>query len=303
MTNRQPSWNMLEAIVLLEAFISTKDGLLSRTDAISRASSDLRKMALNQGTNIDQTFRNESGISFQMHSMESAFFGKTMFKPATKLFTEATRIYHEDQNEYQKLLKEARMMIDGKKTIIDDYMQYLAKKVSPSQLSEFYDCYSEIEAFCMKTKVLQKPLFETIDFEIIKKVQRTIEQNKIFRITHKRQFNKILAACRHYYLYIKEGQFPQPETEAERIESITPTTSVVPTHTEVVVAGDTVEQLTRTEQDERLSQKYPIIYKRVHYVLKASDCALSIGILGEKISRIARPAVLEEILDNVSWAK
>ena len=92
MTNRQPSWNMLEAIVLLEAFISTKDGLLSRTDAISRASSDLRKMALNQGTNIDQTFRNESGISFQMHSMESAFFGKTMFKPATKLFTEAARI-------------------------------------------------------------------------------------------------------------------------------------------------------------------------------------------------------------------
>ena len=236
MTNRQPSWNMLEAIVLLEAFISTKDGLLSRTDAISRASSDLRKMALNQGTNIDQTFRNESGISFQMHSMESAFFGKTMFKPATKLFTEAARIYHEDQNEYQKLLKEARMMIDGKKTIIDDYMQYLAKKVSPSQLSEFYDCYSEIEAFCMKTKVLQKPLFETTDFEIIKKVQRTIEQNKIFRITHKRQFNKILAACRHYYLYIKEGQFPQPETEAERIERITPTTSVAPTHTEVVVA-------------------------------------------------------------------
>ena len=51
MTNRQPSWNMLEAIVLLEAFISTKDGLLSRTDAISRASSDLRKMALNQGSN------------------------------------------------------------------------------------------------------------------------------------------------------------------------------------------------------------------------------------------------------------
>lgn len=77
MTNRQPFWNMLEAIVLLEAFIATKDGLLSRTDAISRASSDLRKMALNQGAIIDQTFRNESGISFQMHSMESAFYGKT----------------------------------------------------------------------------------------------------------------------------------------------------------------------------------------------------------------------------------
>ena len=58
MTNRQPSWNMLEAIVLLEAFISTKDGLLSRTDAISRASSDLRKMALmkQEKLNLNTTF-------------------------------------------------------------------------------------------------------------------------------------------------------------------------------------------------------------------------------------------------------
>ena len=105
MTNRQPPWNMLEAIVLLEAFIAAKDGLQSRTDSIRKASLDLRKIALNQGAKIDQTFRNESGISFQMHSMESAFYGKTMFKPATKLFTEAARIYHEDQNDYQILLK------------------------------------------------------------------------------------------------------------------------------------------------------------------------------------------------------
>lgn len=305
MTNRQPSWNMLEAIVLMEAFIATKDGLLSRTDAINKVSLDLRKMALNQGVNIDQIFRNESGISFQMHSMESAFYGKTMFKPATKLFAEAARIYHEDQNEYQKLLKEARTMIDSKKTVIDDYMQYLAKKVSPSQLSEFRDYYSEIEAFCMKTKVLQKPLFETTDFEIIKKVQRTIEQNKIFRITHKRQFNKILVACRHYYLYIKEGQFLQPDTGCEKYEFVASTPSAVPAHVEVADAPihDNVERMARTEQDERLLQKYPLVYKRAYSALKVSDCALSIGILGEKISRIARPAVIEEILDNVSWAK
>lgn len=303
MTNRQPSWNMLEAIVLLEAFIAAKDGVLSRTDAIKKASIDLRKMALNQGKSVDQTFRNENGITFQMCSIESAFYGKNMFKPATKLFTEATRIYHEDQKEYQKLLEEARTMIDGKKTIIDDYMQHLAKKVSPSQLSEFYDFYAEIEAFCLKTKVLQKPLFETTDFEIIKKVQRTIEQNKIFRITHKRQFNKILAACRHYYLYIKEGKFPQPETESEKNEFIEAPPSAVPAHIGAADAHDDAEQLTRTEQDKRLLHKYPIVYKRVYSALKVADCALSIRILEDKISRIARPSVLEEILDNVSWAK
>lgn len=122
---------MFEAVILLEAYVATKDGLLSREDAVRNVSSDLRKMALNQGIEFDNTFRNENNISFQMHSMEFAFHGKTMFKPATKLFKEAARIYHEDQNEYQKLLKEARTMIEGKKTIIDDFMQYLAKKMSP----------------------------------------------------------------------------------------------------------------------------------------------------------------------------
>lgn len=303
MTTKQPSWNMFEAVILLEAYVATKDGLLGREDAVRNVSSDLRKMALNQGIEFDNTFRNENGISFQMHSMESAFHGKTMYKPATKLFKEAAKIYHEDQNEYQKLLKEVRTMIEGKKTIIDDFMQHLAKKMSPPQLSELFDCYSEIEAFCLKTKVLHKPLFETTDFETIKKVQRTIEQNKFFRITHKRQFNKILAAYKHYYLYIKNGLYHQPKSEVGNNEVIASASPTMPIHIEMADTNSTVNRLTRTEQDERLLRKYPIIYKQVYATLKASDCALSIGILDEKISHIACPAVLEEILDNVSWGK
>lgn len=151
--------------------------------------------------------------------------------------------------------------------------------------------------------MLHKPLFETTDFETIKKVQRTIEQNKFFRITHKRQFNKILAAYRHYYLYIKNGLYHQPKSEVGNNEVIAAVSPTMPIHIEMADANSTVNRLTRTEQDERLLQKYPIIYKQVYATLKASDCALSIGILGEKISHIARPAVLEEILDNVSWGK
>lgn len=98
-------------------------------------------------------------------------------------------------------------MISNRKIVEDDFMRYLAERVSPAQLSELYRCYSEIETFCLKIKVLQNPLFETTDFETIKKVQRTIEQNKIFRITRRRQINKIVDAGRHYYNYIKEGLY------------------------------------------------------------------------------------------------
>lgn len=39
-------------------------------------------------------------------------------------------------------------MIENQKTVEKNFLQYLAEKVSPAQLSELYPCYSEIEAFC-----------------------------------------------------------------------------------------------------------------------------------------------------------
>ncbi len=194
-------------------------------------------------------------------------------------------------------------MIKGNKTIIDDFTQYLSEKVSPSQLSGLYFCFSEIENFCLKVKVLHKPLFETTDFETIKKVRQTIEQNKIFRVTHKRQYNKILIACRQYYLYIKEGHFPQGEKQFKE-ECKDRSKNIEAASQKNAVGNASVEtQIVRTNQDERLLQKYPIVYKQVYNALINAGCSLSIEIICNKIGRIARSAVLEEILDSVSWAK
>lgn len=309
MTARQPSWDKYEAVILLEGLLASMKGELTRSDAIKSVSRDLRKRALCRGIEIDEQYRNENGISFQMNSMESAYHGHTIFKPATRLFAEVATIYHKSSDEYQKLLKEAKAVIDRKNTVEEDFMNYLADKVSPAQLSELYQCYSEIEAFGLKVKVLKKALFQTTDFEIIKKLQRTIEQNKIFRITHKKQFNKLIAAGRHYYNYIKEGLYPQisdmvVDATKHPIETHRP---VEETTAVVAVTENTADvPLTRSEQDERLLQKYPIIYKRLFNALKnafaESTSGVPIGKMGEKTGHIARPSVIEEILDNVSWA-
>ena len=207
MVERQPSWDKYEAVILLEGLLASMKGELTRSDAIKAVSRDLRAMALHRGMEVDEVYRNANGISFQMKSMESAYLGRTVFKPATKLFADVAGLYHKSRDEYQKLLKEAMKMIGDRKTVEEDFMRYLAERVPPERFSELYRCYSEIETFCLKIKVLQHPLFETTDFETIKKVQRTIEQNKIFRITRKRQINKIVDAGRHYYNYIREGLY------------------------------------------------------------------------------------------------
>ena len=198
-------------------------------------------------------------------------------------------------------------MISDKKNTEDDFMCYLAERVSPAQLSKLYRCYSEIETFCLKIKVLQNPLFETTDFETIKKVQHTIEQNKIFRITRRRQINKIVDAGQHYYNYIKEGLYARiPDGKAvedsSTIEHEISNQSMA--DVETAKAETPVTRYIKTEQDERLLQKYPTIYNQIYNTLKASRESQRVTIreICEAINHTTRPAVVGEILNNVSWA-
>jgi len=241
-----------------------------------------------------------------MKNMESAYLGCTIFKPATKLFADVAGLHHESYDEHQKLLKEARVVISDRKIVEDDFMRYLAERVSPAQLSELYRCYSEIETFCLKIKVLQNPLFETTDFETIKKVQRTIEQNKIFRITRRWQINKIVDAGRHYYNYIKNGLYAHvtggKAIEGSVVEYEMPIESTFDVGTAKVEVP--VTAYTKTEQDERLLQKHPAAYKQIYDALKVSYGSRGVTIreICEAINHTACPAVVEGILDNVSWA-
>lgn len=260
MVERQPSWDKYEAAILLEGLLASIKGELTRSDAIKAVSRDLRAMALHRGMEVDEVYRNKNGISLQMKSMESAYLGHTVFKPATKLFADVAGLYHESYDKYQKLLNEARAMIGNRKTVEDDFMRYLAERMSPAQLSDLYRCYSEIETFCLKIKVLKNPLFETTDFETIKKVQRTIEQNKIFRITRRRQINKIVDAGRHYYNYIKEGLYAHL-TDEKTIEGSSTTAHEIPNQSAPDIgtakAAAPIPAYIKTEQGERLLQKSP----------------------------------------------
>lgn len=227
MHTRQSPWNIWEAVLLLDAFLSTLDGTKNRAEAIRQVSANLRTMAIHKGIQIDDIYRNENGISFQMDSMESAYCGYTIFKHATKLFTETVRLYHQEPEEYQKLLQEANAMVENAISVKEDFMQYLADKVTPSQLSDMCTYYAEIETFCLKIHVLQKPLFETTDVETIKNVKNTIEHNKTFRISNWQNIQKKKDAIWLYFAYIlQRGSTVSPKNTGAA-PAKTPTSQVV----------------------------------------------------------------------------
>lgn len=207
---RQEQWDIHEAVILLEGLLRCQENIITRKEAILSVSKRLRRMAENRGVKIDNIYRNENGISFQMSSMESALAGHTIMKPATRLFAETVAIYRNDSVRFKELLEEAEVMVRGNQMSNEEkFMTWLASKVTPAQLSELYGTYKEIEEFSLRTKVLKRPLFETLDYQTAKKVQQTIESNKAFRIFHRKNMGKCIAAASHYCKYLKELQETQ----------------------------------------------------------------------------------------------
>lgn len=102
----QKQWNQFEAAILLDNYIKHINGEISRKEAIQKTSHELKTMAQCLGYEIDDIYRNINGITFQMHSMESAYKGYTLLKPASKLFAKMVRIYKQDNERFIKILKE-----------------------------------------------------------------------------------------------------------------------------------------------------------------------------------------------------
>lgn len=111
---RQVPFTEYEAALLLDAYLKTLSGEKERMESVRDCSLQLRQMALNAGSEIDDIYRNVNGISFQMASMESAYQGHTIMKPATRLFTEIVFLYRNDAARYRQLLKEAKGMASAK---------------------------------------------------------------------------------------------------------------------------------------------------------------------------------------------
>ena len=113
---KQVAFSEHEAALLLDAYLKVLSGKMSRIDSVKECSQMLRQIAVNSGAEIDDIYRNVNGIFFQMASMESAYHGKTIMKPATQMFTKIVNLFKTDKNEYQKLLDEAKAMADTKQS-------------------------------------------------------------------------------------------------------------------------------------------------------------------------------------------
>lgn len=112
--SRQPKWDIYEAVILLDGYLEVLQANQPKAQIVRRVSADLRRMAINRGIKIDDIYRNKNGISYQIQSMDSAYKGKKVYVPATRLFEKAVEMYRTGTERYLEILEEAKNMVAAK---------------------------------------------------------------------------------------------------------------------------------------------------------------------------------------------
>ena len=191
--NRQPQWNIYEAVVLLDGFLEAQRKDRPRSHIIRDVSVALRQMAVNQGQVIDDVFRNENGISYQLQSMESAFRGEKIYVPATKLFTEVVSIYNENRSRFDFLLEEARGMIE-KQDNKEAFLSWAFSVVPEKQYKWLDDNLLHVEQYAHAKGLITDSIYSVSDLSTLLNIKKALGKNKIFQIKYRKILHNIYDA-------------------------------------------------------------------------------------------------------------
>ena len=201
--NCQPPWDIYEAVILIDAYLKVVGKKMTRKEAVKKVSKQLRDRAKNEGIVIDGTFRNENGINMRFGELEYIFSGgDSGLKNTLALFRDTVKLYREDNSRYCMLLKEATSMDGLSSREYEQFEKWMKLNASKVDFDKISGKYEIIEEFCLKIKVLEKPLFETKDIVTIKRVRRMVLQSKIFKIKYKKQYNDSVTAIEWYFAYV-----------------------------------------------------------------------------------------------------
>lgn len=197
-------WDKYEAAILLDGLLEIKENNTSKTSVVKRISKQLREMALNKGIVIDNIFRNENGISFQLQSMNSAYENTNNGKPSTKLFDEIVYIYRTNRNSYEQILREAQSMISNTKKNQSAFFSFVESK-EPKWYNNIFVAMSAINDFAIKTKVVDSSIYNDLSESLIGLLNKKVIRNKFFVVKNKKNMLYAELGLKLFHMYITEN--------------------------------------------------------------------------------------------------
>lgn len=201
---KQPKWDIYEAAILLDGYLETQQKCQPRIQIIKRVSEQLRNMAINRGKVIDEVYRNENGISYQMQSMDSAYKGENVYVPATRLFKEVVELYRTDTGRYFDILEEAKRMVAAKQNNKEAFLVWAAS-VLPAQRCKWIEKnILKMEHFAVVFKLISGSIFDITDTAMLAIIYEAAGKNKIFQIKNRKLIKNINDDFQTYMQYCSQ---------------------------------------------------------------------------------------------------
>lgn len=201
---KQPKWDIYEAAILLDGYLETQQKCQPRIQIIKRVSEQLRNMAINRGKVIDEVYRNENGISYQMQSMDSAYKGENVYVPATRLFKEVVELYRTDTGRYFDILEEAKRMVAAKQNNKEAFLVWAASVLPAHRCKWIEKNILKMEHFAVVFKLISGSIFDITDTAMLTTIYEAAGKNKIFQIKNRKLIKNINDDFQTYMQYCSQ---------------------------------------------------------------------------------------------------
>lgn len=206
-------WDIYESVLLLDSYIEIKNGDLARSEGINQLSSDLRKLAISRGYEIDDIYRNINGITLQMQKIAYVFSkGEDGLAGASNIFVEACRLYEEDPQQYKKTLMEAKSMVgqDTSSNVVvlphtnrNKYQDWLIKDGLSSFAARNYGNWlNKLADYVMDNGYSTESVYDIGNIEILLDLHEVLCKNEEFVKEHR----DYITSFRKFITYRSNGE-------------------------------------------------------------------------------------------------
>lgn len=197
------NFSLLEAVVLLQIYLNSKDRNIKLSVVSREGSTILRTIAINNGYEIDEKFRSVSGIQGRLWKIASMYEGgDDSNATGPPIFREAIQLYKCEREKYYAILAEAQNLLrrkniwlcassdylmeqtemenmelaDKKMSNEDAFFKWLSIVAPEKTTNQIIDNYKIINTLLLQKHALAEPLFKIHDAQQVEKVLAQTKQ-------------------------------------------------------------------------------------------------------------------------------
>lgn len=224
-------WDEYETAILIDAFWKIENKIAPKKDVIEDTSKLLRRRANNLNIEIDDTFRNENGISMQLSSIAHGFFPDRHSLTSSKTFERVVSLYIEDKNAYNALLAEAIKQSKGELDMIESennkqlFVKWLAEKSNSKISAELaVNTLDSASEYGVMHHAFKKDLWHINDTKEFTDAISRLLGMRLFRLMHKQTATELQKIVPVYKSFLSEKNIsnvvPEKVASIERTDAI-----------------------------------------------------------------------------------